>query len=86
MPSSKDKQKRTRSSLRSRLNLPVSIEDLRDKEFAGKPLEEEERRALENFDRFRVEYLEKAESDEDFQERYFQLRTWANLHSYEDFL
>ena len=86
MPSSREKEKLTRSGLRSRLNLPVSIDDLRDKEFAGKSLTEEEKRALENFDHFRVEYLEKAEDDEDFQRRYFQLRSWANLNSYEDFL
>jgi hypothetical protein len=86
MPSSSEKEKLTRSGLRSRLNLPVSIDDLRDKEFAGKSLTEEEKRALENFDQFRVEYLEKAEDDEDFQRRYFQLRSWANLNSYEDFL
>jgi hypothetical protein len=86
MPSSSEKEKLTRSGLRSRLNLPVSIDDLRDKEFAGKSLTKEEKRALENFDQFRVEYLEKAEDDEDFQRRYFQLRSWANLNSYEDFL
>lgn len=86
MPSSSEQEKLNRSGLRSRLNLPVSIDDLRDKEFAGKSLTEEERRAIENFDRFRVEYLEKAEDDEDFQRRYFQLRSWANLNSYEDFL
>lgn len=86
MASSKNKEKSTRSGLRSRLNLPVSIDDLRDKEFSGKRLAEDERRALERFDQFRVEHLEKATDDEDFQRRYFQLRTWANLHSYKDFL
>ncbi len=86
MHSSSNKEQATRSSLRSRLNLPISIDDLRDKEFSGKGLTDEERRALENFDRFRVEYLEKAESEEDFQRRYFQLRSWANLHSFEEFL
>ena len=86
MPSSPNKEQKTRSSLRSRLNLPVSIDDIRDKEFSGKELSAEERQALDNFDQFRVEYLEKAADDEDFQRRYFQLRTWANLHSYEDFL
>ncbi|MFB6257696.1 MAG: hypothetical protein ABEH38_03300 [Flavobacteriales bacterium] len=86
MRSPSKKEKLTRSGLRSRLNLPVSIDDLRDKEFAGNSLSKEEKRALENFDRFRVEYLEKAQDDEDFQRRYFQLRSWANLHSYEEFL
>lgn len=86
MPPSSKKETFTRSGLRSKLNLPVSIDDLREKEFSGKALSEEERRALENYDRFRVEYLEKAEDDDDFQRRYFQLRSWANLHSYQDFL
>lgn len=85
MPRNSEKQE-TRSGLRARFNLPVSIEDLREREYNGRELNDAERQALKNFDRYRVEYLENAKDEADFQHRYFQLRSWANLHSYEDFL
>lgn len=86
MPSQSDQEKLTRSRLRSGLNLPTSIDDIRDKEHTGKSLDENEKRALKNFERYRVEYLQNAKNEEDLQRRYFQLRSWANLHNYEDFL
>lgn len=86
MPSTPKNKERTRSGLRSRLNLPVSVDDLRDKEFNGQQLSKEEKKALRNYESFRVEYLKEAKGEEDFQRRYFQLRSWANLHSYKEFL
>lgn len=86
MPSTPKNKERTRSDLRTGLNLPTSVDDLRDKEFNGDKLSKEEKRALRNYEEFRVEYLKEAKDESDFQRRYFQLRSWANLHSYEEFL
>ncbi len=66
--------------------LPVTISDLREKEFGNKELTEEEARALENFDRYRLQYLKAAHSEKDFHQRYMRLQAKANLNSYREFL
>ncbi|MGL4598673.1 MAG: hypothetical protein ACRCYO_14240 [Bacteroidia bacterium] len=64
----------------------TSINDLRDREFNGDALTQEEYRALSNFDRFRIEELNAQTNDSDFQERYRQLQVMANLADWRDFL
>ena len=65
---------------------PVSISDIQDRYFDGKKLTDLEMRAMQNFNKFRLDYLESAESEKDFEKRYFELQIKANLSSYEDFL
>ena len=64
----------------------VSINDLRDREFSGEALTTEEKRALSNFDRFRIEELNAQLNDMQFHERYRQLQVMANLADWKDFL
>lgn len=64
----------------------VSINDLRDREFNGEALTGEERTALQNFDRFRIQELNAQKTDMEFHERYRQLQVMANLADWKDFL
>jgi hypothetical protein len=68
------------------VGLPVSINDIRDKYFDDLPLSSEEQLALDNFDRFRMEYLNAAANEEMFEKRYLEIQARANLASYTDFL
>ena len=65
---------------------PVSVSDLQDRYFDGDKLTDEEAKALSNFNAYRIEYLQEAKSEEDFEERYFELQVKANLSSYTEFL
>lgn len=68
-------------------NLSVeSINDLRDKEFSGVKLSPEERFALSNFDRYRIDVLNAAGSKEKFHLRYRQLQVIANLSDWHEFI
>jgi hypothetical protein len=64
----------------------VSINDLRDREFNGDALSEEEKSALANFDRYRIDILNAQKTDMDFHENYRQLQVMANLADWKDFL
>ncbi|MBI3511829.1 MAG: hypothetical protein HY064_14300 [Bacteroidetes bacterium] len=64
----------------------ISINDLRDREFSGETLSTEERKALHNYDRFRIEELNSQVNDMAFHERYRQLQVMANLADWKDFL
>lgn len=64
----------------------VSINDLRDREFNGEALSAEERLALSNFDRYRIEQLNAQPNDMAFHEHYRQLQVMANLADWKDFL
>jgi hypothetical protein len=66
--------------------LPVSINDIRDKYFEDIPLTDEERRALTNYDKYRMDYLNAAPTEEIFEARYLELQAKANLASYTEFL
>jgi len=75
------------ASLKLNLNgLPVSINDIRDKYFESIPLSEQERAALNNFDKYRMEYLNSAPNEEAFEKRYLEIQAKANLAAYTDFL
>lgn len=64
----------------------LSINDLRDREFNGESLTEEEITALRNFDRYRIDQLNGISDDKEFHERYRQLQVMANLGDWKDFL
>ncbi len=63
-----------------------SINDLRDKEFSGKTLTAEEKFALANFDRYRLNVLNSQESEEQFHLHYRQLQVISNLGDWREFL
>ncbi|MCX6310127.1 MAG: hypothetical protein NT084_00620 [Bacteroidetes bacterium] len=64
----------------------VSINDLRDREFNGEPLSQNEVLALANFDHYRIELLNAQTSDMAFHEQYRQLQVLANLADWKDFV
>jgi hypothetical protein len=66
--------------------LVTSINDLRDKEFSGIRLTEEEKTALANFDRYRINVLNSQEDDEKFHYKYRQIQVIANLSDWREFL
>jgi hypothetical protein len=63
-----------------------SINDLRDKELSGKRLNHEEKLALSNFDRYRLNVLNSEKEDEKFHYKYRQLQVIANLSDWREFL
>lgn len=65
---------------------PTSINDLRDKYYDGKELSEDELLAIQNFDKYRIEYLNSSETEDEFDKRYLELQAKANLSNYNDFL
>lgn len=73
----------SKSSLMGEL---ISINDLRDREYAGQKLTNEEKTALKNFDKFRLAQLSEQKSERDFHNKYIQLQAMANLSPYQEFL
>ena len=65
---------------------PTSVNDLRDKYYDGKQLSEDELLAIQNFDKYRIEYLNSSETEEEFDKRYLELQAKANLSSYKEFI
>lgn len=65
---------------------PTSINDLRDKYYDGLELSEDELLAIQNFDKYRIEYLNSSENEEEFDKRYLELQAKANLASFRDFI
>lgn len=74
------------STSKSQKGLVASINDIRDKEFAGSKLNHEERAALSNFDRYRITVLNSQTSEEAFHLKYRQLQVIANLSDWREFL
>ncbi len=66
--------------------LVESINDLRDKEFAGVKLNADEKAALANFDRYRINILNAQTEEEKFHYKYRQLQVIANLSNWKEFL
>lgn len=66
--------------------LATSINDLRDKEFSGIKLSVEEKQALNNFDRYRINVLNAQSDEEKFHYQYRQLQVIANLSDWREFL
>lgn len=66
--------------------MAASINDLRDKEFSGARLNPDERAALSNFDRYRLNVLNSETNEEVFHYKYRQLQVIANLSDWKEFL
>lgn len=66
--------------------LVISINDLRDKEFSGIKLTAEEKFALSNFDKYRINILNSTIDEEKFHYQYRQLQVIANLSDWREFL
>ena len=66
--------------------LPVSINDLNDRYFAGESLSAEELCAIQNYNRLRLTYLNSAEDGKEFDQRYLEMQAKANLSDYREFL
>jgi hypothetical protein len=66
--------------------LAESINDLRDKEFSGIRLSSDEKTALANFDKYRINVLNSQSDEEKFHYQYRQLQVIANLSDWREFL
>lgn len=66
--------------------LITSINDIRDKEFSGVKLSAEERFALSNFDKYRINVLNSQTEEEKFHYHYRQLQVIASLSDWREFL
>ena len=66
--------------------LVTSINDLRDKEFSGIKLSSEEKFALNNFDKYRINLLNAQEDEDQFHQKYRQLQVIANLSDWKEFV
>jgi hypothetical protein len=64
----------------------ISINDLRDKEFSGGMLSMDERKALKNYDTYRIKVLNSQSDEETFHKVYRQLQVVANLGDWKEFL
>jgi hypothetical protein len=71
---------------RKSTGLGVSINDLRDKEFSGIKLTKEEKLALSNFDKYRINVLNAQSDEQKFHYQYRQLQVIANLSDWREFL
>ena len=65
---------------------PTSINDLRDKYYDGTELSADELLAIQNFDKYRIEYLNSSPTESEFDKRYLELQAKANLENYKDFI
>jgi hypothetical protein len=82
----KETQKIVRKYAKAYIGGTVSINDLSDKEFSGKQLNDEEKLALSNFEKYRLAKLNAVHDDMAFHELYRQLQVLANLADYKEFL
>lgn len=64
----------------------VSINDLRDKEFSGQKLSAEEKKAIKNYDNYRIKVLNAQNDEDSFHNTYRQLQVVANLGDWKEFL
>lgn len=74
------------SCRKSLINGVESINDLRDLEYNGVELSPQQRLALKNFDRYRINQLNSQKSEQKFHQKYLQLQVMANLSPYQEFL
>lgn len=64
----------------------VTINDLKEKEYAGEDLTPRERTAIINYDRYRLRILKNTSNESDFHKKYLYLQILANTKPYEEFL
>lgn len=74
------------STRKSLINGVESINDIRDLEYKGIELTPQQRLALKNFDRYRINQLNSQTSEQQFHKKYLQLQVMSNLTPYEEFL
>ncbi len=74
------------SNRKALINGVESINDLRDLEYNGVELAPQQRLALKNFDRYRINQLNCQLSEHKFHQKYMQLQVMANLSPYQEFL
>lgn len=82
----KTKFTKLNQNVKEQIGAVMSIHDIKLKELNGQQLSSEEWQALRNFDRYRIEELNKQQTDMEFHERYRQLQVIANLGDYTEFL
>jgi len=66
--------------------LPVSVNDLLDRLYDGIELSEDQRKAIQNYEKYRVRFLNSATNDLEFRERYEELQIKANVSPFQEFL
>jgi hypothetical protein len=71
---------------KSLLSNVLSINDLREKEYGGSTLNEFEKKAIVNYEHYRLSELSKHLNDDQFNNVYQLLQVMANLKPWEDFL
>lgn len=71
---------------KKRIGGEVSINDLRDKEFSGHKLTTEEKKAIRNYDNYRINVLNAQTEEDAFHNTYRQLQVVANLGDWKEFL
>lgn len=64
----------------------ISINDLKDRELNGLSLSMDEKKAIVNYDSFRIKVLNEQKDDKSFHNKYLQLQVMANLSPYDEFL
>lgn len=83
---SKNIENKTPNTGKSNLKDFFSINDLREKDYKDIDLLPNERLAIKNFDRYRINELNKQPSESMFHNKYMQLQVMANLTPYQEFL
>ena len=64
----------------------LTISDLREMDFDGKGLTHDQKRALYNFDRYRLWVLNLQETEKKFHKKYIELQAMSNLSPFQEFL
>ncbi len=64
----------------------ITINDLRDLDYANQNLSTQQRLALKNFDRYRIAELNNQSTENDFYKKYMHLQVMANLTPFDEFL
>lgn len=67
-------------------SIPISINDLKDRYYSGEALSDQEKTAVINYDKYRLDFLNSAKDGDEFDKRYLQLQAQANLAPFTDFL
>ena len=72
--------------MEDKLTSLISINDLKDLEYAEASITPQQRLAIRNFDRYRYKVLTAIRSEEKFHAEFQRLQAMANLSHYEEFL
>ena len=72
--------------MKEKVAKPLSINELKEREYSSDSLTPQQRLAIKNFDRHRFKVLTGIKSEELFHQEFQRLQVLSNLSSYEDFL